>query len=99
MLFGPHAGFSSTWGGFITSVTYRLPKYSTLGTTTEYFFVLKEYRTGGTGLKLLKRIEEKAKQRNATSFFLSAPLNGSLDRIAERALGLTKSHAIYSKEL
>lgn len=85
--------------GFIVSITYVLPKYSDLGTTVEYLFVLKEYRSGGTGLKLIKKIEQLAKERGSIAFFLSAPVDGSLDKIATRSLGLSKSHIIYSKSL
>lgn len=85
--------------GFAVSITYLLPKYTTLATSIEFLFVLKEYRAGGTGLNLIKEIERLGVERGAESFFVSAPTDGSLDKIAERSLGLTKTHTIYSKRL
>lgn len=89
----------STLVGFAGAITVELPKYSQLGTTTEFVFVLKEYRKYNAGLRLINELERRAKDRGSVSFFISAPVGGSLDKIATRSLGLTKSHIIYSKQL
>lgn len=84
--------------GIALILTYTLPHYSTLASTTESLFVLKEYRKYGTGKKLIKAAEEVAKNRGSNLLFISSPINGRL-RNASKILGYKETNVILTKEL
>lgn len=70
--------------GFIVVLTSVLPHYSALAATTESFFVAKEHRHTGAGLKLLREAERHAKDCKACGLLISAPIGGSLAAVLEK---------------
>jgi GNAT superfamily N-acetyltransferase len=82
--------------GVIVLLTSVLPHYSALTTVTESFFVMKKYRKGGLGLKLLKAGEQYARDRGAVGMLVSAPAGGNLERVAPR-MGYQHSNTIFFK--
>jgi GNAT superfamily N-acetyltransferase len=84
--------------GFGTILFSRMFKYSVMAATIENIFVLPEYRKGGTGIKLLRMLEEEAKIRGCYTIFMSAPINGSLDKIAVH-YGYSKTNVTYAKRI
>lgn len=84
--------------GFGTILFSKLFKYSVMAGTVENIFVLPEYRRGGTGIKLLRMLEDEAKARGCYTIFMSAPINGSLDKIASYN-GYSKTNMTYAKRI
>lgn len=69
--------------GFITVLALNGPHYQTVLGTTESFFVGKQYRQSGAGLKLLAAGEQHAKEIGAPGLLVSAPTGGSLAAVLE----------------
>ena len=82
----------------IYTVAAFMLKYSVPGAVVENIFVQKQHRSSGAGIKIIRRLEEEARSRDAVTMFLSAPIGGSLDRIAE-SFGFNKTNTTYSKAL
>lgn len=70
--------------GFITILTPILPHYSVLIAVTESFFVTKNNRKNGAGLKLLRTAEKYAKEKGSPGLVVSAPYGGSLAEVMSR---------------
>ncbi len=70
--------------GYITLLSPILPHYSVLVTVAESFFVAKEYRKNGAGLKLLREAEKYAKERGSPGLLVSAPSGGALAEVLSR---------------
>ena len=64
--------------GFIALLISPVPHYGQLVGTTESFFVAKKARAGGTGIKLLRAAEDKARELGAAGVFVSAPVGSRL---------------------
>lgn len=64
--------------GYITVLSPVLPHYGTVVATAESFFVAKEHRKTGAGLKLLRQAEEYAKSIGSPGLLVSSPMGGNL---------------------
>ena len=84
--------------GFITGITSIIPHYSKPATTIESFYVVKQYRKGGTGKKLLEELTEFAKQRGSTNIFMTALIGSDLEKVAPY-YGFTPTNIAYTKKL
>lgn len=84
--------------GFMVLITNTLPHYSEKATTVESQFVLKENRKYGTGKKLLDYAVQVAKDNGATVMFMSAPIGGVLNRVAE-SFGFTSTNIVYTRKI
>lgn len=69
--------------GFITVLALNGPHYKIILGTTESFFVGKQYRHTGAGLKLLSAGEHFAKDLGSPGLLISAPSGGSLATVLE----------------
>jgi len=84
--------------GFISAYTYNMPHYTAKATSIESYFVLKEHRKFGTGKKLLDKLIEVIKCRGATMLFMSAGVDGRLNKVA-KSFGFEATNVIYSKKI
>ena len=84
--------------GLLLMLVNELPHYGKRVAITESFYVLPCYRSTGAGRELLKAAEDEAKQLDAEAFLVSAPANGSLDRVIGR-WGYRESNHVYIKAL
>lgn len=70
--------------GFAISITVKMLHYTALSTTVESIFVKKEFRNGTSiGSKLISMIKDDAKQRGASSIFMSAPVGSNADKLCK----------------
>ena len=67
--------------GLIAVIAGNLPHYSQCVSSTESFFVLREFRRQGTGKKLLALGKEFAAQKGAEGLFVSAPIGSALEKV------------------
>jgi GNAT superfamily N-acetyltransferase len=84
-------------GFTVTTISYYL-HYDGLAADTESLFVLKGYRKGGTGKRLVQAAELYAKQVGAEFFFITAPVGGALEKAA-RLFGYEKANTSFIKVL
>lgn len=84
--------------GFIDVMISRHAHYSASIATIESFFVDKERRNTGAGLRLLKVAKQYAKNMDCVAIFLSAPTGSVLDDVMLRK-GWTNSDQIFVKRL
>ncbi len=70
--------------GFITILSPVMPHYSSVLAIMESFFVSKEFRSSGAGLKLLYEAEKHARDRCSPGLLISAPLGKTLEGILPR---------------
>lgn len=73
--------------------------YSKKIAATESFFVGKDHRKSGAGMRLLAAIEEKGKELGATCIFLSAPVNSKLQEVMDKHKGYRETNRIFLKSL
>ena len=85
--------------GFITVLVTPVPHYSRKIGSTESFFVAKEYRSTGTGLKLLRTAEQCAKECGAVGFFVSGPTGGRLAEVMPRIKGYRETNRVFFRSL
>lgn len=67
--------------------------------TVESFFVFKEHRNTGAGLKLLKAVEHVSKNNGAISLSLSTKKNSLLEKVMEGMKDYHQSNVVYMKRL
>lgn len=65
--------------GFIGVLYSTLPHYGIGLAVSESYFVAKEHRTTGAGLKLKSIAEEHAREIGSPGFLITAPYGGGLD--------------------
>ena len=70
--------------GYICVLTCILPHYSEYVSISESFFVTKEARATGAGLKLLRQAEGLARELKSKGLLVSAPSGGRLAEVLER---------------
>lgn len=80
--------------GFITVLTSILPHYSVPVSTSESFFVAKEHRKTGAGLKLLHEAEGHAKKAGSKGILICAP-TGSILATVLPGLGYVETNRVY----
>lgn len=83
--------------GFLSLIMPIMPRYSTMIAVSESYYVLREYRSTGAGLRLLKAAEDLAFGRGSPGIYVSAPWGGALGTVLERR-GYTASNVIYFKK-
>tara|TARA_R110000803_G_scaffold140207_2_gene206788 strand:+ start:488 stop:937 length:450 start_codon:yes stop_codon:yes gene_type:complete len=84
--------------GFITLVITMLPKYTSLISATESFFVASKHRKTGAGIRLLRTAEAKASELGAFGMLVSAPCGGKLAEVMSMS-GYEESDIIFFKGL
>ncbi len=84
--------------GFITVLSAKLPHYGNLVSVAESFFVTKEHRKTGAGLRLLRSAEEHAKSVGSPGLLVSAPVGGDLAEVMP-GVGYTESSRVFFKAL
>jgi len=84
--------------GFIVVILPVVPHYSQTIATTESFFVGAQHRKSGAGLKLLRTVEQYAKEHNAVGLLVSAPTGGRLAEVMPR-LDYVESNRVFFRKL
>lgn len=64
--------------GFISILITPLPHYSEKNAKVESWFVLKEFRHSGVGLRLRNLAKELAEEKGAVGIIICAPVGGAL---------------------
>lgn len=82
--------------GFISLIVPLIPHYGSPIGTSESFFVAKEHRHTGAGLKLLKAAELQAQTMGALGLFVSAPIASDLAKVLPRR-GFTATNIVFFK--
>lgn len=80
--------------GYITVLSSVMPHYSALVAVTESFFVAKEYRKTGAGLKLLREAESHARGLGSPGILVSAPFGGNLAEVLPH-LGYQETNRVF----
>lgn len=80
--------------GFIFVVSPIIPHYSEKISTTESFFVAKEYRKTGAGTKLRHAAEQYAKEIGALGLLISAPIGSDLAKVLPR-VGYAETNRVF----
>jgi GNAT superfamily N-acetyltransferase len=82
--------------GFISTIGYLSLHYGVDITLTESFFVAKQYRKTGAGVKLLRAVEQMAKANGSAGLMITAPHNKELARVLT-VIGYKQSHEVFFK--
>lgn len=84
--------------GFVTVLVTKRPHHGATLAVTESVFVALAHRKRGAGLKLIRAAEQLAAEVGATCLVVSAPHNGSLERVMPR-LGYRHSNTYFIRGL
>ena len=84
--------------GFIIVLDPKLPHYDVRVAIIESFFVGREYRKTGAGLKLLRMAENYAKEAKACGVMASAPIDGVLADVLS-GLGYAETNRVFFKSI
>lgn len=84
--------------GYIIILAPIMPHYSIRIAVSESFFVLKEHRKTGAGLKLLHAAEIWAKEQGACGILVSSPLGGDLAEVLPK-VGYTETNRVFFRSL
>lgn len=84
--------------GFLLILITDLPHYGKLVAVSESYFVAKESRKTGAGLRLLNMAKEYAASQGAAAFLVSAPKGSSLEKVME-GLGWRNTNVVYGTSL
>lgn len=84
--------------GFIAVLTPVIPHYGIAITVSESFFVAKEHRKTGAGLKLLRAAHQHAVDAKSPGFLVSAPTGGDLAQVLPE-LGYRETNRVFFKEI
>lgn len=82
--------------GFVSTIGHVSLHYGARLTLTESFFVAKQYRNSGAGIKLLRAVEQLAKSDGSTGLMITAPHNKELSNVLS-AVGYHQSHEVFFK--
>lgn len=85
--------------GFITLLVTVMPHYGVPMAVTESFFVQKEHRKSGAGLRLLGSAEEYAESVGAFGMLISAPYDGVLSQVLSHSTEYSATNIIYFRRL
>lgn len=83
--------------GFALVIALVPAHYSVVTATCESLFMREQYR-GKAGTKLIKFVEDYAKELGAVGLFLSAPAHGAMARLMP-AIGYANTNTVYFKRL
>lgn len=84
--------------GFLVLLINNLPHYGATVAVNESFFVAKQYRCTGAGVKLRKAAESLAVEQGAVGILASAPAGGSLAVVLPRS-GYLHTGEVFFKRL
>lgn len=84
--------------GYIIILAPIMPHYSIRIAVSESFFVLKEHRKTGAGLKLLYAAEQWAEEAGAIGMLVSSPVGGDLAEVLPR-IGYNETNRIFFRSL
>lgn len=84
--------------GFISLLVASLPRYGRPVAMSESFFVAREHRKTGAGLRLLKAAENEARSLGCPGLLVSAPYEGDLFKVLPR-VGFSECSRIFFKRL
>lgn len=84
--------------GYIIMLSPILPHYSVRVAVVESFFVAKEYRKTGAGLKLLHEAEKQATEVAARGILISAPFGGNLAEVLPH-VGYEETNRVFFRRL
>lgn len=84
--------------GFITILSPVNAHYGIRIAVAESFFVAKEYRKTGAGIKLRKAAEAHAKEIGSCGLLISAPIGGYLAEVLPHA-GYTETNRVFFRNL
>lgn len=84
--------------GYIIILAPVLPHYSIRIAVSESFFVLKEYRKTGAGLKLLHAAEIWALGEGAIGIIFTSPLGGDLGEVLPK-IGYAETGRVFFRSL
>lgn len=84
--------------GLVALLVTNVPHYSVPVASTESYFVDKNHRKGGLGLKLLKAAEVLAKDLGAVNLFVNAPMGGRLVQVMPR-IGYRECQRVFCRRL
>lgn len=82
--------------GFISLIAPVLPHYGATVAVSESFFVKREHRKSGAGLKLLRAAEIAAKELGSPGLLVSAPSAGRLCELLPRC-GYAQTNVVFFK--
>ncbi len=88
------AFFEDVLIGFIFVLSPILPHYSAKISVSESFFVAKEYRKTGAGLRLLRAGEDHAKKVNSLGLLVSTPIGSVLAEVMPQ-IGYTETNRVF----
>lgn len=92
------AFIDATLIGFISVVSNKLPHHGATVAITESFFVAREHRKTGVGLKLLRSAEQNARNVGSPCLLVNAPHGSSLDSVMPR-IGYRHTSTVYCRSL
>lgn len=90
------AWMGNTLTGFITVLAAPLPHYGRTVAVSESFFVAREHRGTGAGLKLLRGAEDLAAKLGSPGLLVSAPFEGDLFKVLPR-VGYVETNRVFFK--
>jgi GNAT superfamily N-acetyltransferase len=85
--------------GLVTVLVTVFPHYTATMAVTESFFVFKEWRKTGAGLKLLSVAKKYAKENGAPGLLVSAPISGVLAEILEQLENCVEVSRVFYMDL
>lgn len=90
------AFFDSKLIGFVSTIGHVSLHYGARLTLTESFFVAKQYRRSGAGVKLLRAVEQLARDNGSAGLMVTAPHNKELSRVLS-VVGYHHTHQVFFK--
>jgi GNAT superfamily N-acetyltransferase len=99
-------GMFHIWGAFakeklvgvIALILPVLPHYGVMVAVTESFFVSKDYRKQGAGLRLLRTAMHKAREEKAPGVLVSAPYGGRLAELLEKSPYFRETNRVFFRK-
>lgn len=83
--------------GFAVVLISTIPHYSQVLGVTESIFVAQKARTGGTGWRLVKKIEQVVAAEGAIGLLVSAPVGGRLAGVMFAAPEYRHTNVVFFK--
>lgn len=85
--------------GFVCVLGSTLPHYGIPIATVESFFVGKQYRKTGAGIRLRIWAERIAREFNSPGLLICCPIDGSLDNYLSKCKDYRVTNKVYFKRL
>ncbi len=83
--------------GFVTVLTIKIAHYGKTLVTIESIFAHADYRKFGAGAKLLRYVEQYAREANAIGLLISAPAGGKLSSALKRSKKYRLSNEVFMR--